>query len=77
MSFLRYVYQGLGEEINSDVFTVRLNFEPAGRAVGEAGRYYQSPKKNCCVVCGKEEVYVRKNIVPREYRIHFPRKYLD
>jgi exonuclease 3'-5' domain-containing protein 2 len=51
---------------------VRLNFEPSGRAVGEVGEYYRSIKENRCVVCGKDENLIRKNVVPREYRKFFP-----
>lgn len=69
-----YLDQGLGEEVNADTFTVRLKFEPAGRAVGEVGKYYQTPKENQCVVCGHKESFIRKNVVPREYRKHFPGK---
>lgn len=72
-----YIDQNLGSEVNSDPFTVRLNFEPAGRAVGEVGKYYQTPKENQCVVCGQRDSFIRKNVVPREYRKHFPgRAYL-
>ncbi|XP_055906903.1 exonuclease 3'-5' domain-containing protein 2 isoform X2 [Eupeodes corollae] len=67
-----YVDQNLAQQVNTDPYTVRLNFEPAGRAVGEVGRYYQTPKENQCVVCGRKDAYIRKNIVPREYRKHFP-----
>lgn len=67
-----YVDQNLGQEVKSDPYTVRLNFEPAGRAVGEVGLYYQTPKENQCVVCGRKDAYIRKNVVPREYRKHFP-----
>lgn len=67
-----YIDQNLGSEINSDPFTVRLNFEPAGRAVGEIGKYYQTRKENQCVVCGQRDSFIRKNVVPREYRKHFP-----
>lgn len=42
------------------------------RCKGEAGDYYLIEKSNVCVVCGKEEGYVRKYIVPHEYRKHFP-----
>lgn len=69
-----YMDQNLGSEVKSEPFTVRLNFEPAGRAVGEVGKYYQTPKENQCVVCGHKEAYIRKNVVPREYRKHFPGK---
>ncbi|XP_055849502.1 exonuclease 3'-5' domain-containing protein 2 [Episyrphus balteatus] len=67
-----YVDQNLAQEVSSNPYTVRLNFEPAGRAVGEVGRYYQTPKENQCVVCGRKDAYIRKNVVPREYRKHFP-----
>ncbi|KAH8358461.1 hypothetical protein KR093_000433 [Drosophila rubida] len=67
-----YLNQNLGSQISEHPFTVRLNFEPAGRAVGDVGRYYQSPKENQCVVCGRRDAYIRKNVVPREYRKHFP-----
>ncbi|KAH8311581.1 hypothetical protein KR044_007019 [Drosophila immigrans] len=67
-----YLSQSLGTQISEHPFTVRLNFEPAGRAVGDVGRYYQTPKENQCVVCGRRDAYIRKNVVPREYRKHFP-----
>lgn len=69
-----YVERSLGEEVSSEPYTVRLNFEPAGRAEGDVGKYYQTPKENQCVVCGHKEAYIRKNVVPREYRKHFPGK---
>ncbi|EDX13367.1 GD20659 [Drosophila simulans] len=67
-----YLNQNLGTHISEEPFTVRLNFEPAGRAVGDVGRFYQTPKENQCVVCGDRDAYIRKNVVPREYRKHFP-----
>ncbi|XP_013099170.1 exonuclease 3'-5' domain-containing protein 2 [Stomoxys calcitrans] len=67
-----YVERNLGTEVNAEPYTVRLNFEPAGRAEGDVGKYYQTPKENQCVVCGHKEAYIRKNVVPREYRKHFP-----
>lgn len=67
-----YVSKGLAAVLNEDPFTIRLTFEPAGRAVGEVGKYYTIAKENKCVVCGKEETFIRKNVVPREYRKHFP-----
>ncbi|EDV49520.1 exonuclease 3'-5' domain-containing protein 2 [Drosophila erecta] len=67
-----YLSQDLGTRISEEPFTVRLNFEPAGRAVADVGRYYQTPKENQCVVCGDRDAYIRKNVVPREYRKHFP-----
>lgn len=70
----RYILKEIGELVTEEPFTVRLKFEPAGRAVGEVGKFYQQEKANRCVVCGSTESYQRKNIVPREYRKFFPRK---
>ena len=60
-----------------DPFTVRLNFEPSGRASGKVGQYYTQVKVNQCVVCGSSEKFIRKNVVPREYRKYFPCKYFE
>ena len=67
-----YLDKGFGAKISDDPFVVRLNFEPSGRPEGEAGEYYLTFKENVCVVCGKHESYLRKYIVPHEYRKHFP-----
>lgn len=70
-----YVNKELGEIVKQNPLTVRLKFEPAGRAVGQTGKYYQMEKENKCVVCGESEKYNRKNVVPREYRKYFPCKH--
>ncbi|XP_026323409.1 exonuclease 3'-5' domain-containing protein 2 isoform X2 [Hyposmocoma kahamanoa] len=67
-----YVEKELADVVGKEPLTVRLRFEPAGRSVGDVGRYYQLTKENKCVVCGKTESYIRKNVVPREYRKYFP-----
>lgn len=67
-----YVAKELATLITEEPYTIRLTFEPAGRAVGEVGKYYTIPKENKCVVCGKEDTFIRKNVVPREYRKYFP-----
>ncbi|XP_043466914.1 exonuclease 3'-5' domain-containing protein 2 [Leptopilina heterotoma] len=67
-----YVAKELGQVVNEDPYTVRLKFEPSGRALGEVGQYYTQVKLNQCVVCGTNEKFVRKNVVPREYRKYFP-----
>lgn len=72
---LWYVEKELGRVVVEEPFTVRLNFEPAARAVGTTGKFYQTPKANQCVVCGDAERYIRKNVVPREYRKYFPCKF--
>ncbi|XP_050068742.1 exonuclease 3'-5' domain-containing protein 2 [Anopheles maculipalpis] len=67
-----YVQRELGDLVCENPYTVRLRFEPAGRAVDEAGQYYLQAKENICVVCGAKSSFNRKNIVPRDYRKHFP-----
>ncbi|XP_066464585.1 exonuclease 3'-5' domain-containing protein 2 [Eleutherodactylus coqui] len=66
-----YLDKGIGDLISSDPFVVRLRFEPSGRPESSVD-YYLTVKENLCVVCGKRESYIRKNIVPHEYRRHFP-----
>lgn len=70
-----YVTKELGEVVEENPFTVRLKFEPSGRALGEVGKYYTQIKLNQCVVCGTSDKFIRKNVVPREYRKYFPREY--
>jgi len=53
--------------VGSDPVTVQLLFEPSGRPVDEQN-YYLHEKDNVCVVCGAADSYIRKNIIPREYR---------
>ncbi|GLH01033.1 Werner Syndrome-like exonuclease [Gryllus bimaculatus] len=72
-----YVSKNLAELISENPLTVRLKFEPSGRAVGTVGQYYVQPKANCCVVCGKIDNCIRKNVVPHEYRKHFPKVMKD
>ncbi|XP_031842751.1 exonuclease 3'-5' domain-containing 2 isoform X2 [Nomia melanderi] len=67
-----YITKGLGDVIEQEPFTVRLKFEPSGRAFGKVGQYYTQVKINQCVVCGTLEKFMRKNVVPREYRKYFP-----
>ncbi|XP_073495081.1 exonuclease 3'-5' domain-containing protein 2 isoform X2 [Phyllobates terribilis] len=66
-----YLDKGIGDLISSDPFVVKLRFEPSGRPESSVD-YYLTVKENICVVCGKKESYIRKNIVPHEYRRHFP-----
>ncbi|XP_069190762.1 exonuclease 3'-5' domain-containing protein 2-like [Procambarus clarkii] len=69
-----YVEKGLGDLVSEEPLVVRLKFEPAGRPQTEKddGMFYLQKRKNICVVCGKDESYIRKNVVPHEYRKHFP-----
>ncbi|XP_038051999.1 exonuclease 3'-5' domain-containing protein 2-like [Patiria miniata] len=68
-----YVKKGIGTVECQEPFTVRLNFEPSGMPGLDRG-YYLQDKANRCVVCGREDSYIRKNIVPHEYRRHFPER---
>ncbi|GBP66293.1 Exonuclease 3'-5' domain-containing protein 2 [Eumeta japonica] len=67
-----YIDKGLADMVCEEPLTVKLRFEPASRMVGDVGKYYQLTKENKCVVCGKANIYIRKNVVPREYRKYFP-----
>ncbi|EFX73459.1 hypothetical protein DAPPUDRAFT_325251 [Daphnia pulex] len=72
-----YFAKGRGEVVCENPMTVRLNFEPSGRPSSEYDRYYLTDKVNKCVVCGQSESFLRKNIVPHEYRKHFPEHLKD
>uniref|UniRef100_A0A0P6JCY8 Exonuclease 3'-5' domain-containing protein 2 n=1 Tax=Heterocephalus glaber TaxID=10181 RepID=A0A0P6JCY8_HETGA len=66
-----YLDKGIGELVSEDPFVVKLQFEPAGRPESPGG-YCLLVKKNVCVVCGKTDSCIRKNVIPHEYRKHFP-----
>ncbi|NXL90751.1 EXD2 protein, partial [Alectura lathami] len=66
-----YLDKGIGDLVSTDPFVVKLRFEPSGRPESQVD-YYLMVKENLCVVCGKRESYIRKNVVPHEYRRHFP-----
>jgi hypothetical protein len=66
-----YVSKKLGVKVQNDPLIVRLTFDPAGRPLSDRD-YYLQEKQNVCVVCGKADSYIRKNIVPHEYRKYFP-----
>lgn len=71
-----YLDKGIGVLQSEDPFVVRLLFEPSGRPDSQQD-YYLTTKENLCVVCGKADSYIRKNIVPHEYRRHFPTEMKD
>ncbi|KAK5609214.1 hypothetical protein CRENBAI_014704 [Crenichthys baileyi] len=71
-----YLDKGIGVLQSEDPFIVRLLFEPSGRPDSQQD-YYLTAKENLCVVCGKADSYIRKNIVPHEYRRHFPTEMKD
>ena len=50
---------------------IRLNFSAKG--AGRAGdSFYMYALVDRCVVCGVNSSLLRHNVVPREYRVHFP-----
>ena len=55
------------EVVTENPPTIMTNFEPAGRP-GDEREYYLTEKENRCVVCGRMDSYIRKNVVPHEYR---------
>ncbi|XP_048830435.1 exonuclease 3'-5' domain-containing protein 2 isoform X1 [Brienomyrus brachyistius] len=71
-----YLDKDIGELLSEDPFIVRLKFEPSGRPDSQQD-YYLTAKENRCVVCGKTDSYIRKNVVPHEYRRHFPSEMKD
>lgn len=71
-----YLDKAIGELVSESPFIVRLLFEPSGRPDSQQD-YYLTAKENLCVVCGKADSYIRKNIVPHEYRRHFPTEMKD
>ena len=60
-----------GKLTGLDPYTVQLKFEPSG-CPGSEDSYYLNFKDNICVVCGSDQSYMRKNIVPHDYRRYFP-----
>lgn len=70
--------------MSEDPLIVRLKFEPSGRPESEKD-YYLLDKQNMCVVCGRTDSYIKKHVVPHEYRrydiyihsIHYVNKILD
>lgn len=69
--FLFHAFLPPGHLTNADPYTVQLNVEPAGRPCPE-DNYYLNCKVNKCVVCGSDDSYMKKSVVPHEYRRHFP-----
>jgi hypothetical protein len=67
-----YVSRKLGEVVQEDPFVVQLNFEPTRKSIGFVDESYLNLKEMKCFVCGKTERIIRKYVVPKEYRKHFP-----
>lgn len=63
-----YLEERLGEKLQSEAFTIRLYNDP----FAEDNSYWQTSNQYECVVCGEKDAFVCKEVVPREYRMHFP-----
>ena len=66
-----YVNRNLGEIINHNPKTVKLNFKPNGLG-NHQRKYGLNDMINICVVCGSEEFLTRHHVVPHCYRKYFP-----
>lgn len=53
--------------MSEDPPVLQLLFEPSGKPKKDR-EYYLTEKENICVVCGRKDSYIRKNVVPHEYR---------
>ncbi|GAB6025035.1 Exonuclease 3'-5' domain-containing protein 2 [Chamberlinius hualienensis] len=73
---LWYIEQSLADLVSENPLVVRLRFEPGGRPTSQDDYYLQS-KENVCVVCGRSDMMIRKNVIPQEYRRHFPTEMKD
>jgi len=71
-----YLWKELADKVSDDPLTVRLRFEPSARPDTERN-YYLQEKENLCVVCGHNQDYVRKFVIPYEYRKYFPSSLKD
>lgn len=62
--------KGIGELVSEEFFVVKLWFEFVGR-FELFGDYYLMVKENLCVVCGKRDFYIWKNVILYEYWKYF------
>uniref|UniRef100_A0A1A9VR77 3'-5' exonuclease domain-containing protein n=1 Tax=Glossina austeni TaxID=7395 RepID=A0A1A9VR77_GLOAU len=63
-----YLEERLGEKIQSEAFAIRLYNHP----FAEDDSYWQTSNQRESVVCGQKDAFVCKDVVPSEYRMHFP-----
>ena len=71
-----YLDRKLAILISSDPPIFKLTFEPnkigCTDEQGNSSNFYISQRKNCCVICGKENNCMRFHIIPILYRQFFP-----
>jgi hypothetical protein len=66
-----YLERNLGEIVEEDPLTIRLNFTPQGNWQN-GDEYALNEKENKCVICNTEEDLTSHHIVPYCYRKFFP-----
>ncbi|KAL9873118.1 exonuclease 3'-5' domain-containing protein 2-like isoform 1-T1 [Glossina fuscipes fuscipes] len=62
-----YLREQLGTQVDSEKFTIRLQFFPAFRAIG----FYQQSNSQC-YICGHPDGLLHKPVVPMDLREYFP-----
>jgi cation-transporting P-type ATPase D len=71
-----YLQKGIASLISENPPIFKLNFEPNRRGAknegGAKSEFYLMERKNCCVVCGSENNYMRFHIIPVLYRQYLP-----
>jgi cation-transporting P-type ATPase D len=71
-----YLQKDIAELISEEPPTFRLKFEPNRRGAkntnGTNSEFYLTVRKNCCVVCGAENDYMRFHVIPVLYRQYLP-----
>jgi cation-transporting P-type ATPase D len=71
-----YIQKGIADVISENPPIFKLKFEPNKRGArnegGAKSEFYLMERKNCCVVCGAENNYMRFHIIPVLYRQYLP-----
>jgi len=55
------------EMVDTSPPTVKLHFQPKG-VPNEDRKFYLAQKEDRCVACGEEKNFIRKHVIPLEYR---------
>ena len=55
------------EMVDESPPTVKLHFQPKGMP-HEDRKFYLAQKEDRCVACGEEKNFIRKHVIPLEYR---------
>lgn len=69
-----YVRRELADIVANDPITIKLRFEPSGRA-GASDKLMLAGKPNHCVVCGSVENLTRHHVIPSSFIKHMAIEY--